>query len=122
MRYLLLSFLFFSTNIIFGTLPHAYVTDELANAVRVIDISNDTVQTIGGFPGPRAVKVTPDGTQAFVGCNDGTLRVIDTITHVVSPTVVSVYQPVALAITPDSHFIYIASSNDTVSVVEIGSF
>ncbi len=109
----------FSASAVLGTIPHAYVTDVGNNTVRIIDISNDTVQSIFGFVGPRVVKLNPSGKKAFVGCDDNTLRVIDTITHVVAPTAVPVNHPVALAITPDGDTIYVASLNNTVSVIDV---
>ncbi len=122
MKYLLVFSLLFSANTIFGVIPHAYVTDQLGGSVRIIDISNDTVQTIFGFDGPRVVKVTTDGTIAYVGSDDNTVRLIDTITNTVLPTVISVNHPVAMALTPDDKYIYIASTNNTVTVIQTSDY
>jgi YVTN family beta-propeller protein len=122
MRYLLLFFLFFSTQSVFGILPHAYVTDQQGGSVRIIDITNDTVQTIFGFNGPRVIKVTEDGTLAYVGSDDNTIRIIDTITHTVLPTAINIDHPVALALTPGDKFMYITSANNTVSIVQTSDY
>lgn len=117
MKYLMLLVPIFSHSVSVAVTPHAYVTDPPAGTVRVIDVLDNEVQTISGFNGPRVIKVTPDGTLAFVGSNDNTIRVIDTISHVVLPPVIHVFQPTALAVSPDGQLIYVLSSNDTVSVI-----
>ncbi|MBP9841860.1 MAG: hypothetical protein KBC64_05490 [Simkaniaceae bacterium] len=115
MKYLPFLALLFSSGVAFSVQPHAYVTDQLGGAVHVIDTSNDTVQIIFGFDHPRVVKVTADGTRAFIGCDDNTIRIIDTITNRVLPEVIQVNHPVAMALTPQH--IYIASTDNTVSVI-----
>ncbi len=119
--FVLLSFLF-SSQFAFGALPHAYVTDEKGDTLAVIDVSNDTVQKIYGITGCRVVKVSPDGTQAYVGCDNNTLRVIDTLNNLVLPIEINVVKPVALAVSPDSEFVYVASTDDTVSVIRTGTY
>jgi YVTN family beta-propeller protein len=105
---------------VFGVIPHVYVTDELGSSITVIDVSNDTVQQIFGFDQPHVVKVTPDGTTAYVGDSSNTVYAVDTITNTVSPMTVSLVggHALSMAITPDSNFLYTANSNDTVTVIQ----
>jgi YVTN family beta-propeller protein len=117
----LLGFLF-SANTVFGTTQQAYVCDQLGNSVTIIDVSNDTTQTIYGFTHPRVVHVNPDGTHAFVGSDDNTVRVIDTITSTLQPVVIDVTHPVAMAVSPNADFLYVASNNETVSVIETSTY
>jgi YVTN family beta-propeller protein len=122
MKYLTLFSLLFYANTVFAVTQHAYVTDQLGNAVNVIDVSADTVQSISGFDGPRVVQVSADGTLAYIGSDDNTIRVIDTLTHTVLPVIVNVNHPVAIALTPASDFIYVTSANDTISVVRTSDY
>ncbi len=100
-----------------GATPHAYVTNLDNGTVSVIDVERDTVQKISGFSSPRVVDVTPDGLYAYVGSDDNTLRIIDTSTNLLLPTVIDVNQPSAIAILPNGEYVYVASNDDTVSVV-----
>jgi YVTN family beta-propeller protein len=114
-------FIFFSlllaVSALFGSTQHMYVTNSVSGEVRVIDTSNNTVQSIFGFTLPRVVKITSDGTRAFVGCGDDTIRLIDTLTHIVLPTSISINNPTALDITPDNNFLYVVSASDNNLVV-----
>ncbi len=109
---------FLAGSALFAVTPHAYITDQLGGSVRVLDVSNDTVQVISGFNGPRVVKVTADGTLAYVGCDDDRIRLIDTETNTILPTELSIAHPIAMALTPDGNYLYVASGNNMVSVVE----
>lgn len=123
MKHLLHSLVFlFSASTVFGTTQHAYVCDQLGHSVTIIDVSNDTTQTIYGFNNPRVVQVNPDGSKAFVGSDDDTVRVIDTITSTVEPTVISVVHPIALAVSPNAAFLYVASNNNTISVIQTSTY
>lgn len=122
MKYLMFLSLLFSASTVFSVIPHAYVTDQLGGSVRVIDISNDTVQTIFGFVHPRVVKVSADGTLAYVGCDDNTIRVIDTITNTVLPNIIPVNHAVALALTPNCNCMYVACADNTVTVVSTADY
>jgi len=117
----LFAFLFF-TDVVFGTVPHAYVCDQLYNRVTVLDVTNDTTAVILGFAAPRVVHLNADGTLAFVGSNDGTIRIIDTTSHTLLPIVVNVAPPVAMAVSPDASFIYVASNDNTVSVIRTSDY
>ena len=116
MKNLIFFSLLFSASSAFAVTPHVYVTDQLGMSVQVIDVSNDSVQTINGFNGPHVIKVTADGTLAYVGSDDDTLRIIDTATNTVLPTVVNIQRPAALAITPDGKFVYVISSTAVIVV------
>ncbi len=123
MKYLTyLLFFLGSASSVFGTTPHAYVCNQLGNSVTVIDVSSDTTASIFGFTNPRTVHLNPEGTLAFIGSDDNTLRVIQTTTHLVLPYVVSVNHPVAMAVTPNADFIYVASNDNTVSVVDTSTY
>ncbi len=122
MKYLPFISLFLSAHALFAVTPHAYVTNQMGNSVNVIDTSNDTVQTIYGFTNPRVVQLTPDGALAFVGSDDNTVRIIDTATHTVLPTVISVVHPVALAMPVHPEFLYVLSSDNTVSVIRLSDY
>jgi len=123
MKYLLkLSVFLFSASTVFGTTQHAYVCNQLGKSVTIIDVSNDTTQTIYGFTNPRVVQLNPDGTHAFVGSDDNTVRVIDTITSTLEPVMVTVPHPVAMAVSPNADFLYVASDNNTVSVIQTSNY
>ncbi len=115
MKYISALSLLFSASTVFGVLPHAYVTDQLDGSVRVIRVASNTVQTISGFHNPRVIKVTADGTLAYVGSDENTIRIIDTITNTLMPHIINVNHPVSLAITPKT--MYVASSDNTVTVI-----
>jgi len=122
MKYLLFSPLILLASTVFGTTPHAFVTNEFGGEVSVINVSNDTVQKIIGFTNPKVVKVAFDGTLAYVGSSDGTLRVIDTITNTLLPVTVHIAPPISLALTPDAKYIYILCSNNTVTVIKTSDY
>jgi YVTN family beta-propeller protein len=116
----LFSFIFlFAVNIVFGTLPHAYVTDLGGTSVSIIDVEADTVQKIFGFNGPHVVRVTNDGTSAYVGDQSDTIYQIDCIQHTVSAIGTLSSHPVALDILPNSTFLYTANDNGTVTIVDL---
>jgi DNA-binding beta-propeller fold protein YncE len=101
-----------------------YVADHGGSQVQIIDVNRDpwtASSSIFGFDHPRVVKVTPDGTKAYVGDDGGKLWQINTSSHEVMASL-DIPHPVALAITPDSQFLYVASSNDTVTKVKIADF
>jgi len=117
MKHLLFSPLFLIASALFGTIPHVYVTDQPSGTLSVIDTSSDAVQKIMGFTKPTVVKVTPDGTLAYVGSGDNTVRIVNTITNTVLPTIININQPIALAITPNAKYVYVVSANNILSVI-----
>lgn len=102
--------------------PHAYVTNQYDGTINIINVETDTIQTIGGFSNLRVVVISPDGLYAYVGSDDGNIRVIDTRTNTVLPVVILVNQPSALAITRDGAYIYAASNDDTVNVISTATY
>lgn len=111
--------LLFSSSLAFAITPHIYVCNQGGTQVQVVDVNQNSVEQIFGFHSPHVVKVTPDGRQAWVGEDSHHVRVIDTITHSVFPDALTINKPVALAITPDNKHVYVASSDDTISVIRI---
>jgi len=63
----------------FCTAPHAYVTEITGNSVSIIDVNRNTVQKIFGFSNPHVVRVSYDGTAAYIGDSDGTIYKINCI-------------------------------------------
>lgn len=64
-----------------GNLGHVYVADPVANVVRVLD--HETMRDDGDYPMKTGMKPTglaldTKGRRLFVGCEDGTIEVIDT--------------------------------------------
>ncbi len=64
-----------------GTLHHVYVADPMANVVHVLN--DETLKNDGDFPmmtghGPSGLALDPKGRRLFVGCEDGTIEIIDT--------------------------------------------
>lgn len=112
-----LAYLLLLKSLCFAVTPHAYVTNLNSGTVTVIDVAHDTVQTIYGFTNPRTVVVTPNGQYAYVGCDDNTVRIIDTKTNTVLSTVIEVSHPTALAVSPDGLYVYVASDNDTLNAI-----
>ncbi|MDV6278217.1 YncE family protein, partial [Rhodococcus erythropolis] len=89
----------------------AYVTNQDAGTVSVIETATDTVVgepvPVGAFP--TAVAITPDGSRAYVANrNAGTVSVIETATNSVvgEPVPVGAF-PTAVAITPDGSRAYV---------------
>lgn len=107
---------------VFGVTQHVYVAFQGSNAVQIIDVAEDNIQTIFGFEHPRVVKVSPDGTTAYIGEDSGKIWAFDTLTHLLPPVYISVNHPVALAISPDSNYLYVASKNNSISIIELEGF
>lgn len=64
-----------------GTLHHVYVADPAANVVHVLN--DETLTNDGDVPimtghRPSGVALDPKGRRLFVGCEDGTIEIIDT--------------------------------------------
>ena len=101
--------------------PFAYITNQGANSVSVIDVATNTVTaTVTGLgTNPGGIGVSPDGTRVYVA-NQGSasVSVIDTATNTVTTNVTVGPTPVGVAVTPDGTRVYVANlgSND-VSVI-----
>jgi YVTN family beta-propeller protein len=99
----------------------AYVTNQGADSVSVIDTATNTViATIPVGSGPRAVAVSPDGTRAYVtNLASATVSVIDTATNTVIATIPVGSGPRAVAVSPDGARAYVANQGPyTVSVID----
>ena len=106
-----------------GCAGKAYVTNQNANTVSVIDTATNAVvgSAIPVGSVPVAIAITPDGTKAYVtNQNANTVSVIDTATNaVVGPAIPVGSVPVAIAITPDGTKAYVTNFNPgTVSVID----
>jgi YVTN family beta-propeller protein len=103
---------------------HAYVTNNGAGTVSVIDTgSNAVTATIPSGTAPAAVAITPDGRHAYVTNNGaGTVSVIDTGSNAVTATIPVGQSPSGVAITPDGRHTYVTNNGaGTVSVIDTGS-
>jgi YVTN family beta-propeller protein len=80
--------------------------------VFVIDTASNTIKaTIFGGNINSAIAFTPDGTSAYVAdSGGGGLMVIDTRSKAVTTTI-PVYNPQAIAISPDGKFAYVTAGN-----------
>nr|WSW47584.1 YncE family protein [Streptomyces sp. NBC_01001] len=99
----------------------AYVTNNAAGTVSVIDTTTNTVTaTIDVGSGPEGVAVAPDGTRAYVtNSNGATVSVIATATNTVTATIDVGRGPRGVAFTPDGTRAYVTNSiGGTVSVID----
>ena len=106
-----------------GCAGKAYVTNQNANTVSVIDTATNAVVgsaiTVGDLP--FGIAITPDGTKAYVvNFNADTVSVIDTATNAVVGSPITVGDvPRGIAITPDGTKAYVTNQfDDTVSVID----
>ena len=100
----------------------AYVSDEMADVVHVIDASHwNTPMTIPVGRRPRGMVLSHDGKRLYVAAgNDDRIDVIDLATRKVVDHLPSGPDPERFAISPDGRWLYIANENDnTVSFVDI---
>jgi YVTN family beta-propeller protein len=102
----------------------AYVTNEGANTVSVINVATGTVTaTIPVGTNPIGVAVTPNGSTAYVtnvGAN--TVSVINVATGTVTATIPVGTRPYAVAFTPNGSTAYVTNySANTVSVINVAT-
>ena len=100
--------------------PFAYITNNAANTVSVIDIpTNSVIATATVGTGPLGVAVTPDGARVYVtNLNSNNVSVIGTATNTVIATVAVGAGPYGVAVTPDGARVYVANlSSSNVSVI-----
>ncbi|GGP91442.1 YncE family protein [Streptomyces roseolilacinus] len=96
----------------------AYVAGSGSATVCVIDTVTGGVTGTDVAPGPVDVAVDSRG-DAYVTQSDGTVTVIDAVSHGVSATVPVGSHPRGLAFEPHSGRVYVANSGDgTVSVID----
>ncbi len=118
MRFYYIAFTFLAQISLTALTPHAYITNQGNGTVTVVNVINNTISTIAGFTHTlRVVAVTPNGLYAYVGSDDGLLRIIDTTTNVVLPIVIDVAGASALAISPNGNYVYATGHNNIVNVV-----
>ncbi len=111
-----------SVSSVFATVDHAYVCNQGGTSVTIIDVVVGTTQAIFGFNHPRTVHLNPEGTLAFIGCDDNTVRVVETASELVLPITVSVPHPIAMAVSPNAHFLYVACHDNTVRVIDTSTY
>jgi PQQ-dependent catabolism-associated beta-propeller protein len=100
----------------------AYVSDEAANVVHVIDVPRWTAPaSIPVGQRPRGMRISPDGKRLYVAAgNDNRIDVIDLATRKVVDHLPSGPDPERFAISPDGRWLYVANENDNlVSFVDI---
>jgi YVTN family beta-propeller protein len=90
----------------------AYVTNEFANSVSVIDLNSNTViDTIMGFMAgdfPFGIAITPDGRYAYVSNQgNGTVSVIDTSLNSIVKTITVSLAPKDIVVSPDGETVYV---------------
>ena len=102
----------------------AYVSDEMANVVHVIDAPHWSAQsTIVVGKRPRGMVLSHDGKRLYVAVgNDDRIDVIDLATRKVVDHLPSGPDPERFAISPDGRRLYVANENDNaVSFVDIAA-
>ena len=106
----------------------AYVANSADNTISVIDLSANTVTTIGAaanYTGvePVAIVITSDGKRAFVanrGSNN--LSMLDLQSNQVLRTEPVGVKPTGLALHPDDTFVYVTNrDSDSVSVIAVAT-
>src|SRR5262249_21115823 len=103
--------------------PFAYIADDGASNVSVIDTQTNTIiATITGVGTvPEGVAVTAAGTRVYVtdSVTSGSVAVIDTATNTVMATIPVGAEPFGVAVTPDGTRAYVGNFADgTVSVID----
>lgn len=104
---------------LFGTTPHAYITEFDGDAVSIIDVNRNTIQKIFGFTKPHVVRVTHDGTAAYVGDANNNIYKIETMTHTITKISTLSSHPIAFCILPDSSQLYAITNAGTLGVVDL---
>ena len=102
----------------------AYVSDEMANVVHVIDAPHWTSPSqIAVGKRPRGMVLSHDGKRLYVAVgNDDRIDVIDLATRKVVDHLPSGPDPERFAISPDGRWLYVANENDNaVSFVDIAA-
>lgn len=102
---------------------YAYVSAQWNNHIVVIDIStNSVVNVFSAGPGPRGIKITPDGTRAYMPIGGSwAVAVIDTAIDTVIKTIPTI-DPGGLAITPNGNYVYVTNWNGyAMSMVDIST-
>lgn len=102
-------------------IPYAYVANNAANTVSVINTSTGTlVKTIAVGTLPYAVAVNQAGTFAYVtNSGSNTVSVISTTTNTVAATIplTGLSSPADLALTPNGKTAYVSCSSNSVAII-----
>jgi YVTN family beta-propeller protein len=120
------------TVVVYGST--AYVTNQGANTVSVLDVSTGTptvTRTIEVGTHPNAEVLTADGSRLFVANGDSDdISVIDTSTDTILRTVsLAPYagarvgsNPVGLSLSPDERMLYVSNSgNNAVAILDVAA-
>ncbi|MFC5069050.1 PQQ-dependent catabolism-associated beta-propeller protein [Flaviflagellibacter deserti] len=100
----------------------AYVSNEGANTVSVIDMANfSVIATIKVGQRPRGIELTKDGKHLLVAVgDDDTVEIVDTATREIVGTLPSGPDPELFTQDPEGKLLYIANEDDNlVTVVDI---
>ena len=103
---------------------YAYVANNAANNVSVVNTANDTVLTsIAVGTSPYGVAVNQGATFAYVAnFSSNTVSVISTATNVVVANIPVGSGPMNLALSPNGKVLYVSNSNsNSVSVINTGT-
>ncbi len=101
--------------------PFAYVANQSANTVSIINTANETVvATVPVGTGPRGVAVDSQGKRVYVAnITSNSVSVIETVTNTVLSTIPVGTGPRALAVNPAGTRVYVSNSTtNNVSVVD----
>lgn len=108
-----------------ATQGYAYIANEGAGTISVINVATNTIATTITPPhDPFCVCISPDGTKAYIGCGGGTstVTVINTTTNAIIKTipVSSTGESTGITISPDGSMVYVENFVDnTVSAVNV---
>ena len=96
-----------------------YIAESSADALAVIQTSNDAVTTVNGFSLPRGVAVTPDGQFVYVtNANANNVSVVRTSNNALVSTITVGTNPFGVTVTPNGQFAYVANLlGNSVSVI-----
>ncbi len=105
-----------------GTL--AYVSNLNGSSISVINLADNTSQTIPGFNSPDGIAINSTGTFAYVVNNTGnSVSVVNLATNDIVPPAITVgLSPINITITtnPSGTFAYVTNARDnTVSVINL---
>lgn len=96
-----------------------YISNLSGNNISVIDTETNTKITDipSGWPYPRAMEVSPDGTKLYV-VTQNRIQIIDTVTYSSTPVDIS-FSPETMVMTPDGLKIYLTNTyDDTIRVFD----
>ena len=109
--------------------PRVYVTRYNSSSVAVIDANTNmqidvnpktkAIDSITVGANPQAIVISPDGTRAYVtNFGSSSVSVINTATNSLDGAAISVgSQTAGVGLSSDGSLLYVANSNDTVSVI-----